>query len=146
MRSEAMDGDAQREDLYDQPIKELIKRLSRETAMLVRQEVDLAKTELAQKGKSVGLGAGMFGGAGAAGYAALLSFTACVIAALSLAMAVWLAALIVGIVWLIAAAIMAAMAGRKMRESMPPVPEEAMASIREDVRTAASRLRRGATG
>jgi hypothetical protein len=61
-------------------------------------------------------------------------------------MAVWLAALIVGIVWLIAAAIMAAIAGRKMRESMPPVPEEAMASIREDVRTAASRLRRGATG
>ena len=49
---------------------ELLRQLSDQTTLLARQEVALAKAELAEKGKRAGLGAGMFGGAGlAAAYA-----------------------------------------------------------------------------
>jgi hypothetical protein len=54
------------DDLRDRPIGELLKQLSQETTTLVRQELELAKAEMAEKGKQAGVGAGMFGGAGAA--------------------------------------------------------------------------------
>src|SRR5438874_8962855 len=49
----------------DVSVAELVKQLSEQTSRLERQEVELAKAELAVKGKRAGLGAGMFGGAAA---------------------------------------------------------------------------------
>src|SRR2546421_10342594 len=76
-------------------IAELVKQLSEQTSRLARQEVELAKAELAVKGKRAGIGAGMFGGAGAFGFYALGALIATAILALGTAMAGWLAALIV---------------------------------------------------
>ena len=59
--------------LRDAPTGELFKRLSQQTSELVRKEVDLAKAELTEKGKTAGKGAGMFGGAGLFGVTAFLS-------------------------------------------------------------------------
>src|SRR5687767_3289623 len=80
-------------ELSDRPVGELLKQLSDQTATLVRQELDLAKVELAEKGKRAGLGAGMFGGAGLFGALALGALTACAILALDTAMVAWLSAL-----------------------------------------------------
>ena len=56
-------------DLYDRPTGELLRELSQQTTDLVRQEIELAKAELGEKGKRAGIGVGMFGGAGLFGVA-----------------------------------------------------------------------------
>src|SRR2546423_13942099 len=79
----------------ERSLAELARQLSDQTTELVRQEVELAKAELQIKGKKIGLGAGMFGGAGIVGLYAVGALTACPIPALSEAMAGWVAARIV---------------------------------------------------
>ena len=66
--------------LRDRPTGELLKELSDHTTTLVKQEMDLAKAELQEKGKQAGIGAGMFGGAGLFGVGAFAALTACLIA------------------------------------------------------------------
>src|SRR5215218_893836 len=51
---------------------DLIAEVSRDISTLMRQEVELAKAELKQTAKQTGRGAGLFGGAGVAGFLALL--------------------------------------------------------------------------
>ncbi len=128
-------------DLREQPIPELLKELSTQTSTLVRQELELAKAEMAEKGKRAGVGAGMFGGAGVFGLLALGALTACVIAALATAMDVWLAALIVAVVWAAVAGAFALVGRNKTREAAPPAPEQAIESTKEDVQWAKNRAR-----
>src|ERR1700748_1514475 len=80
-------------------VAELVKQLSEQSSRLARQEVELAKAELAYKGKRAGIGAGMFGGAGAFGFYGFGALTAAAILALSLVVAGWLAALIIAVVY-----------------------------------------------
>lgn len=120
-------------DRGDASTADLLKELSEQTARLVRQEAELAKAELSIKGKQAGLGAGMFGGAGALGLYAGGAVIAAVIAALSLAMATWLAALIVGVVLAAAAAVVALAGKKKVQQAMPPVPQDSVESVKEDV-------------
>ena len=68
----------------DRPIGDLVRDLSQQTSTLVRQELELARVELTQKGKTAGIGAGMFGGAGLFGFFAFAALTTAIIAALSL--------------------------------------------------------------
>jgi len=112
---------------------ELVKQLSEQTSRLARQEVELAKAELAVKGKRAGMGAGMFGGAGVFGLYALGALTAAAIAALSTAMATWLAALIVAVVWAAIAGVMALTGKKKVQQATPPVPAHTVESVKEDV-------------
>jgi uncharacterized membrane protein YqjE len=120
-------------DVSDQPIAELVKQLSDQTASLARQEVELAKAELALKGKQAGLGAGMFGGAGMFALYAFGALTACVILALSEAMKGWLAALIVAAIYGAVAGGLALVGKRKVQQAVPPVPEQTVESVKEDV-------------
>jgi Putative Actinobacterial Holin-X, holin superfamily III len=122
---------------------ELVKQLSEQTSRLVRQEVELAKTELAIKGKRVGIGAGMFGGAGLLGLYAVGALVAAAIAALATAMAVWLAALIVGAVLGAAAGVVALTGRQKVQQAMPPVPEDSVESVKEDVQWTKTRAQQG---
>src|ERR1700759_2438630 len=103
---------------------ELIKQLSEQTSRLVRQELELARTELTIKGKRAGIGAGMFGGAGVLALYALGALTAAIIAALSLAMATWLAALIVAVVYGAVAGLVALTGKKQGEQALPPVTEE----------------------
>lgn len=130
-------------ELRDRSTAELLKRLSDETTTLVKQEVELAKAELQEKGKRAGVGAGMFGGAALFGVAAFAALTACVIAALDLAMALWLAALIVAVVYAAVAGVLALRGKQKVKEATPPVPEQARESVKEDVEWAKTRARSG---
>jgi uncharacterized membrane protein YqjE len=128
-----MADDRTQEDLRDRPIGELLNQLSQETATLVRQELDLAKAEMAQKGKQAGLGAGMFGAAGVATLLGLGALTATVIAALDTGMSLWLAALIVTLIWLAVAGVLALSGKSKVQQATPPVPEQTQQSVKEDV-------------
>jgi hypothetical protein len=132
-------------DLRERSTAELLKQLSDQTTTLVKQEIDLAKAELGEKGKRAGIGAGMFGGAGVAGLLALGALTACIIAALGEAMDVWLAALIVAVVYGAIAGVLALQGRNKVQDETPPVPEQAQESIKEDLEWAKTRARSGRT-
>ena len=127
------------DDLRERPIGELLKQLSQETTTLVRQELELAKAEMAEKGRKAGKGAGMFGGAGVAGLLALGTLTAALVLALDTAMEGWLAALIVGAVYAAVAGLLALRARREVREATPPVPEQTVETVKEDVQWAKTR-------
>jgi hypothetical protein len=129
--------------MSDRSIADLLKQLSDQTATLVRQELDLAKTELTAKGKKAGLGAGMFGGAGVVGLYAVGALTACLVLALSTAMAGWLAALIVAVVYGAVAGVLALVGKNKVQEGVPPLPEQAVESTKEDVQWTKQRAKEG---
>ena len=129
--------------ISDRSIAELVKQLSDQTATLVHQELDLAKAELTAKGKKAGLGAGMFGAAGVFGLYAVGALTACVILALSTAMDGWLAALIVAVVYGAIAGVLALVGKNKVKEGVPPVPEQTVESVKEDVQWTKQRAKEG---
>jgi uncharacterized membrane protein YqjE len=129
--------------LSDRSIAELLKQLSDQTTTLARQEVDLAKAELAAKGKQAGLGAGMFGGATMFGLYALGALTACVILALATTMSAWLAALIVAAVYAVIAGGLAVAGKSKVQKSVPPVPEQTVETVKEDVELTRARAKEG---
>jgi hypothetical protein len=121
-------------NLDDQPVADLLRQLSEQTATLVRQEMELAKAELTVKGKRMGVGAGMFGGAGLFGLYALGALTACLILVLATAIAPWLAALIVAVVYAAIAGVLALTGKGKVQQATPPVPEQTVDSVKEDVK------------
>lgn len=129
-------------DVRDEGVADLVKRLAAETNTLVHQEIELAKAELTEKGKAAGKGAAMFGGAGGMGLLALGALTACFIALLATAIDhVWLAALIVAVVYGAIAAVLAQQGRNRMREAAPPVPKQAIESVKEDAEWAKTRTR-----
>jgi hypothetical protein len=128
-------------DLRERPIGELLKQLSEETTRLVHQELELAKAELTQKGKQAGLGAGLFGAAGAIGLLAAAALTACFILALDAVMPAWLAALIVAVVYAAAAAVLALRGRERVKQAIPPMPEQTIETVKEDVQWAKTQTR-----
>jgi uncharacterized membrane protein YqjE len=129
-------------ELRDEGVGELVKRLAAETNTLVHQEIELAKAELSEKGKTAGKGAAMFGGAGVLGLLALGALTACLIAVLATAVDhVWLASLIVAVVYGAVAAVMALRGRDRVRAATPAAPEQTIESVKEDVEWAKTRTR-----
>lgn len=128
-------------DLHDRPVGDLLKQLSEETTTLVKQEIDLAKAEMSEKGKQAGTGVGMFGGAGVSGLLALVFLSLAAVAALDTGMPTWLAALIVGVVWTAAAAVLALTGKNRVQQATPPAPEQAIESSKEDVQWAKTQAR-----
>jgi uncharacterized membrane protein YqjE len=132
-------------ELRDHSTGDLLKRLSNETSTLVRQEIELMKAELAEKAKPAGIGAGMFGGAGLFGLGAFLALTAFFVALLDGAMPIWLAALVVAVVYGAIAGVLALRGKQKVKEATPVAPEQTMESVKEDVQWAKTRARSGMT-
>ena len=126
-------GRTPRESLDEQSLAELTKRLSDQTSTLAQKEVELAKAELAIKGKRLGVGAGAFGAAGLLGLYALGALIAAAILALAIVLDAWLAALIMAAGLGAAAGALALTGKRKVEEAAPPVPEQAMESTKADV-------------
>jgi uncharacterized membrane protein YqjE len=121
---------------------ELVKTMSEQVSVLIRDELKLAQLELASKGKQAALGAGMFGASGVVAVYGVGCLLACAIIAISGVVAAWLAALIVGVA-LLAAAGGAALLGRgRMRKAAPPLPEQAVADVKADVEEIKERAHR----
>jgi len=121
---------------------ELVKLLTEQVSTLVRDELKLAQLEMTRKGKEAGSGIGMMGGGGLIALYGVACLIACVIIALSLAIAAWLAALIIGAALLVIAAVVAAVGRNRMRRASPAMPTEAVDSIKTDVEQIRERARR----
>ena len=134
-----MESSANNNDLRQEPIGDLFKRLSQETTQLVRQEMELAKAEMTEKGKRAGVGAGMFGAAGVVGLLALGALTAFLIMLLDGALANWLSALIVAVVYGAIAGVLALRGRTKVQDAGPPVPEQTVETVKEDIQWAKTR-------
>lgn len=130
-------------ELHERPVGELLRELSEQTTRLVRQELELAKAEVAEKGKQAGIGGGLFGGAAVAGLLALGALTACFIAALSTAIDVWPAALIVSVVYAAIAGVLALVGRGRIKQATSPAPEQTIETVKEDVQWAKTRARSG---
>ena len=122
-----------RPDLRDRSTGELVKDLSQQASTLVRQELQLAKTEMAEKGKKAGIGFGLLAGAAIAALLMLGTLTAFLILALDEAMPAWGAALIVTLVWGAVAAALAVIGRKTLQEMGTPVPEKTVESVKEDI-------------
>jgi putative superfamily III holin-X len=128
-------------DLREQSLGELFGRLSSETSTLIRQEFALARAELTEKGREAGKGAGILGGAGVAGLLAAGTLTACFVLLLDLAMPAWLGALIVAVVYGAIAAFLGLRGRDRVQHAAPPVPEQTVETVKEDVEWAKTRTR-----
>jgi hypothetical protein len=110
--------------------------------VLVRDELKLAQLEMARKGEQAGLGAGMLGGSALVAWYGAGCLIACAILAVAGVVAAWLAALIVGAA-LLAVATAAALLGKgRLQKAAPPLPEDAVDSIKTDVEEIKERARR----
>ena len=126
-------------DLRERSIGELFGKLSSEMSTLIRQEMALARAEMTEKGKEAGKGAGLFGGAGAVGLLGAGALTAGIILLLDLAIAAWLAAVIVGVIYVAVAAFLGLKGRDKIQAATPPVPEQTVDTVKEDVEWAKTR-------
>jgi uncharacterized membrane protein YqjE len=121
---------------------ELVKQLSEQVTVLIRDELKLAQLEMTRKGKQAGIGAGLLGGSGLVALYGVGCLIACAIIAISGVVAAWLAALVVGAALLAAAAVAALMGRGRLQKTVPPVPEEAVSSVKADVEEIKERTRR----
>ena len=129
----------------DKPVGELLKQLSQETTLLVRQELELAKAELSEKGKAAGVGAGLLGGAGVTALVGLIALMVTIVAALDTAMDTWLAALITTALFFAAAGVQALVGRKRLQDATPPTPEQTTESVKEDVEWAKTQARSART-
>ena len=120
-------------------VSELVKDLSREVSDLVRQEIELARVEMMEKGRKAGLGAGMFGGAAVMGLAAVGGSIATIIIILDHWMPLWLAALLTTVAYAAVAAVLGQRGRQELKETGAPIPERAKDSVKEDVQWAKTR-------
>ena len=133
------------DDLRDRPIGDLLRELSQETTTRVKQELELAKAEMTQKGKDAGAGAGCIGGGALFGLGMFGALTAALIALLATAVDhVWLAALIVAVVYGEIAGVLALRGKDKIQEAAPASPEQTVETVKEDVEWARTQTRSAA--
>ncbi|WP_193607160.1 phage holin family protein [Nocardioides lijunqiniae] len=122
-------------DQDQRSLGQIVSDVTQDITTLIRQEMDLAKTELKQEMSKAGKGAGLLGGAGVAGYFVLLFLSLTAMFGLGEAMDLWLAALIVTVVWGVVAAVLAVVGKKAIQESNPQLPETQQ-TLKEDVRWA----------
>ena len=129
---------------YDQEHStgDLVKMMSEQVSVLIRDEMKLARLEMTSKGKQAALGAGMFGASGVVAVYGVGCLLACAIIAISGVVAAWLAALIVGAALLAAAGGAALLGRRRLQKATPPVPEQAVADVKADIEEIKERTHR----
>lgn len=115
----------------DRSLGELIAELSRETVTLMRQEVQLAKTEMSQKASRVGKNVGFLVVGGVVAYTGLLAIVAAVIIALGNAIPLWLSALVVGLVIAAVGGLLVVKGANTLRQE-DPTPQETIETLKED--------------
>ena len=114
---------------------DIVGDISRDLSDLVRQEMDLARTEMKQEARRLGKGAGLFGGSGVAGLLTLIFLSLFLVYLLDLWMPAWAAALIVGVLWGVVTAVLALLGRQEVKEASPELPAT-QATLKEDVRWA----------
>lgn len=111
----------------------LVAQLSSDVSRLVRDELQLAKAELKDKGREAGIGLGLFGGAGTVALYGVGALVAAAILGLAHAVPAWLAALLVALVLFVIAAITGLLGKRRVARAAPPVPQHIVEGVQEDI-------------
>lgn len=122
---------------------ELVSQAAAQISTLVRDELALAKLELAEKGKRAGVGGGLFGGAAVLGLYGLGLLLALAVVLLDLVWPLWLALVVVLVVVLAAAGVAALLGKRNLQQATPPLPGDAIAQAEADVQTVKTAVREG---
>ncbi len=117
----------------DQSTAELVQRASEQVSRLVRDEIALAKAELAEKGKHAGIGAGLFGVGGVLALYGIGALIATLIVVFDLFLPLWLAALIIATSLFLIAGILALIGKSQVTKAVPPEPQAAIESVKADV-------------
>lgn len=119
------------DQVADTSIGEMIGNISNDLSQLFRQEVELAKAELKEEASKAGKAAGMLGGAGFAGYLAVLLLSFAAVYGLANVMDTGLAALIVAVIWAAIGGVLY-VNGRKKLKTVDPVPRRTVDTLKED--------------
>jgi hypothetical protein len=110
----------------------IVSDITDDISRLVRQEMELARTELKQEAAKAGKGAGMLGGAGVAGHLFLIFISFALLWLLDNWMPLELAALITALPWGAVAAALAMTGKKKLQETNPQLPTT-QRTIKEDI-------------
>jgi hypothetical protein len=121
---------------------ELIGQLTDQLSRLVRDEARLAQAEVTQKAKRLGVGAGLFGGAGLTAFFGLAVLISAVVLGLAEVLPAWLAALVVAVVLFAVAGVLALVGKKDVEAASPPLPSQAIAGVQADVATVKEGLSR----
>jgi hypothetical protein len=119
--------------LRERPLGEVAKDLTSDLSLLVRQEIELAKAEMADKGKTAAPGFAMFGGAGIVALCAAGALTAFLVLVLSLFLPEWAAAVLVGVSLTAVAYVLVRQGKERVSDAGKPVPEQTIETVKEDV-------------
>ena len=122
-------------DVSERSTAELVKTAAEQISRLVRDELKHAQAELARKGKHAGLGAGLFGAGGMLALYGVAALLTAVVLLLAYVMPPWLAALVVAVVLFAIAGVLAMVGRKQVQQATPPVPEEAVRSVKADIDT-----------
>jgi hypothetical protein len=124
----------------ERSLGDLFAELARDTSSLVRQEVDLAKTEVTEKATKVGRDVGVIGVGAALAYAALLALIAAAILGIGELIPLWASALIVGIVVAVIGYVVI-QTGLSALKRADLTPRETIQSLKEDTEWAKDQLK-----
>jgi Putative Actinobacterial Holin-X, holin superfamily III len=119
--------------LRERPLGEVAKDLTSDLSLLVRQEIELAKAEMADKGRTAAPGFAMFGGAGIVALCAAGALTAFLVLVLSLFLPEWAAAVLVGVSLTAVAHVLVRQGKERVSDAGKPVPEQTIETVKEDV-------------
>lgn len=131
-----------RADLQDRSIADLAGHITELVPQLVRAELALAKAEVEEKGKRIGVGVALLASGAACAFLGLCALVAAAILGLAEVLPGWAAALIVAGILLVVAGLLAVGAGTLIRRAVPPVPEQALESARLDLEAVRKGTRR----
>ncbi|BCB75969.1 phage holin family protein [Phytohabitans flavus] len=112
---------------------DLVRQAADQISRLVRDELALARAEVMQKGKRAGAGAGLLGGGGVIAMFGVAALIAAAILGIAEGLPGWLAALIVAVALFAMAGVLALAGRRQVVRGVPPVPQEAVRSVRADI-------------
>ena len=121
---------------------ELVTTLTEQITTLVRDEVRLAQAEVTQKAKRLGIGAGLFGGAGLVALLGLNALITAAILGLASVLPGWLAAIIIAVVLFAVGGVLALIGKKDVQKATPPLPTETIASVQADIATVTQGIRR----
>jgi predicted phage tail protein len=111
----------------------LIADLPRLVIGQVRNEIEQLKSEMIAKLKHVGIGAGLFIGAGFVAFCLFAVLITAAILAFATVVPGWLAALIVAAILLVIMVVLLLIGVRQVKRGVPPTPTKTITSVKKDV-------------
>ena len=136
-------GPADAAELADRSTADLVKLAAEQVSRLVRDELRLAQTELAEKGKRAGIGLGMFGSAGVVSFYGAGVLIAAAVLGLATVLPGWLSALIIGVALFLLAGLLALLGRGQFKKAVPPSPTEAVRNVKADIDTISGAVKDG---